>query len=208
MTNRFRSRPLSWSQLSSFKYNKDEWYSRYILNITQKENPEMIFGKKLAKSIEDGKPLAPVTLLPKAEHKFEVIFNGINLIGFADGFDPETNRSLCEYKSGVKPWDQKRVNEHGQIDFYLLCNYITNKVRPEEVSVFLEWIPTVRIHGKQSGLGNPLYEIDFASNPPLVHKFSTARTMADVLRFGKFINDTVEQMNEVIHSKSLLSSTA
>jgi hypothetical protein len=203
MKDRFLKRPLSWSQLSAFEYSKSDWYDKYILGIETPPNPEMVFGKKLAKSIEDGKPLAPVTLLPKCEHKFEFFWEGIKCIGFADGFDPKTKRNLIEYKSGVKSWDYKRVRDHGQIDFYLLGNYQTDKVKPEEVECFLEWIPTKRVHTKSSGLSKGDYKIEFATDPPTVHRFPTSRSFVDILKFGQRIVKTVEEMEAYLSTRTV-----
>lgn len=202
MKDFLKTRPMSWSQLSAFEYNKGDWYKKYIQGIQPKSNPEMVFGKALAHSIEDGRPLAPVTILPKCEYKFEFTHNGkkdgIPCIGFADGFDPESKRKLCEYKSGVKAWDHGRVRLHGQIDFYLLGNYILHKVKPEEVECFLQWIPTKKIYKTKTGLGNKEYTIEFATDPPAVHTFPTARTMTDILLFGERIERTVKAMDEYV----------
>jgi len=192
-----KKRPLSWSSLSQWEYSKEDWYKKYILEEKPKENPEMVFGKRLAKSIEDGKPLAPVTMLPAREHKFEVVFNGIKLIGFADGFDPLEKRKLAEYKSGFKEWNQKRVDEHGQLDFYLLCNYITSKIRPEEVDCFLEWIPTVKIPQENGDFKGDDYRIEF-KQPIEVHRFDTKRSMSDILKFGARINEAVKEMERYV----------
>lgn len=187
-----QSRPLSWSAISRFEYNPEEWYQKYILGIVDTDNKEMIFGKLFAKSIEDGKPLAPISIVGKAEHVFKVVFNGIPLIGFVDNFCTETNRKLREYKTGKKPWDQKRVDAHGQIDMYLLMNYITNKVRPEEVECALEWIPTIETGD---------FKIEFAY-PITVHHFKTKRTLSDIINFGARINSIVNAMQTYVNSKN------
>lgn len=196
-----QTRPLSWSALSSFEYDPEQWYKRYILNEKMPETIEMIFGKVLANSIENGKPLVPVTIIhpekivkgENVEHPFKVVFNGIPLIGFVDTFCHRTFRKLGEFKSGKKPWDQKRVDEHGQIDMYLLQNFITNKVPPGDVECFLEWVPT-----EETGD----FKIQFVK-PINIHHFKTKRTMVDILNFGARINSTVEAMQRYVDEKSL-----
>lgn len=194
----FKTRPLSWSQISSFEWSKDEWYKRYVLGETMPETMEMKFGKVFAKSIEDGKPLAPVTIIHETpimgknvEHKFEVIFNKVPLIGFADTFCHKTFKRLGEYKTSKNIWTQQKVDQHGQITMYCLMNLITNKVRPEDMDIFLECIQT-----KEGGD----FTIEFMK-PLKVHHFKTRRTMSDVLAFGTRINNIVKDMQSYAESK-------
>lgn len=198
----FKKRPLSHSQLNVFAWDKEDWYKKYILNQTQEQSPEMIFGKFLAQSIEDGKPLAPVTTLSKVEHEFKFKFSGIHCIGYADTFDDKTFQTLGEFKSGIKPWDQKRVDEHEQLDFYCLGNYIINKIKPDDMSIFLEWVPTKRISVAKSGLSKGEYIIDFVK-PIVVHHFKTKRNMNDMLRFCNKIKSTVKEMQSYVDNRSL-----
>lgn len=188
-----KKRPLSWSAISSFEWDKEQWYKRYVLGEKDPESREMLFGKALATSIEKGQPLAPVTIIGKAEHPFKVTFNGIPLIGFADNFCLNTYRKLGEYKSGKKAWDQKRVDEHGQLTMYMLMNYITNKVQPEEVDCFLEWVPTEETED---------FDIKFVE-PITVHHFNTKRTMRDIIMFGDRINKTVNAMQEYVKAHQI-----
>lgn len=181
-----KTRALSWSALASFAYNREEWFKRYVLKEPSKETPEMLFGKVFAKSCEDRKPLAPVTLLSKMEHKFEVVFNKIPLIGYADTFNDITKDATGEFKTGKKKWEQKRCDEHGQITMYALMNYITNKIDPSKCDFFLEWIPTC-------DMGD--FTIDFV-RPIKVHHFKTKRTMNDILQFGVYINKVYKEMEE------------
>lgn len=182
-----KERALSWSAISSFKWNKEEWYEKYVLGKKQPETIEMKFGKEFAKLIEDGK--CPLPLLPiqsKVEHKFEVMFGKIKLLGYVDSFCHLTKKKLEEYKTGKKAWDQKRADNHGQVDMYLLMNYITNKVKPEDVEVRIHWIPTQ---------DNGDFSISFVK-PVVIHSFKTKRTMADILKFGSRINNAYKEMEE------------
>lgn len=201
LLKRFNSRPFSYSQYACFKWNKEDWYKKYVLNEKEEPSPELVFGKLLAESIEAGKPLAPVTILPECEHEFKFKISGIKCIGYADGFDPETKRKIAEYKSGVAAWDYNRVKGHKQIDFYLLGNYIIDKVPPEEVEVFLEWIPTKKISKAKTGLSNGEYAIEFVQ-PIEVRHFKTSRTMADIINFGAEIKKTVEEMHNYILTRN------
>lgn len=182
-----KTRPVSWSSISSFKFDKEQWYDKYVRGIKQESNKEMDFGRAFAKSIEDGTCKVPGlldALQKKKEHPFQVMFGKIPLIGYADAFDDVTFRVLDEVKTGKKPWDKKRADEHGQIDMYLLMNLITNKVRPEEVKTSIYWVPTQE-------LGD--FSIDFVQ-PIGFKKFETKRTTAQVLAFGAHIQEVYKEM--------------
>jgi len=189
-----KTRPISWSSYSSFLYNPDNWFRSYILNERQKETPEMAFGKNLATELENG-TCTIVDLVKhvinKKEHKFLVKFCGIPLVGFADDFCVSTFRELNEVKTGKKAWDQNRVDKHQQFDMYLLMNYITNKVNPEDVRCRLFWLPTE---------DDDNFNIKYTTNPATVHIFETKRTMADILAFGTNLKKAYEHMEKYAKS--------
>lgn len=179
-----KTRPLSWSAISSFEYDKEQWYKKYVLREIPDDNKEMAFGRAFAKSIEDGNPMAPVPTYSRVEYPFKVVFGKIPLIGFADTFCDVTKKKLGEYKTGKKVWDQKRADEHRQIDMYLLMNLITNKVKPEDVECALVWIPT-----QENG------DFSISLVEPIVPRiFKTKRTTAQVLKFGSYIQEVYRDM--------------
>ena len=198
-------RPLSYSAISSFEYDKEQWYKKYILGEKLKETPELKFGKVFAKSCEDRCPLAPVTLLDKMEHKFSVVFDDIPLVGFADTWDDKTHLEGGEYKTGVQIWNQKRVDEHEQITIYLLMNYITHKINPDSVRYFLEWVPTKKIERSNGDFSGEDYEIAFVT-PITVRRFETKRTMTDILRYGAKIKRIVKEMEDYVNLRKTYAS--
>jgi hypothetical protein len=109
-------------------------------------------------------------------------------VGYADDFDPISCRRLEEVKTGKREWNQKRVEDHQQIDMYLLMNYITNKIKPEDVGCRLHWLPTEQ-HGD--------FSISFIE-PVRVHTFPTKRTMRQVLAFGMKINKIYKEMEQFV----------
>lgn len=198
----WRKRPYSWSQHSSFKWNPEQWFNKYILGTKEVTTPELAFGKVFADSCELRTPLAPVTMLSRMEQDFSVKFDDMTLTGFMDTFDDASLRSIGEYKTGMKPWTQKRVDEHGQLDFYCLLNFIQNKVRPEDTTLFLEWVQTERKHIiERDGFGFD-YQMVFATDPPQVHHFDTSRTLVQVLEFGNQIKQTRRDMEAYITARS------
>lgn len=188
------TRPLSWSQISCFLYDRDEWYERYVLCVRAEPNKEMIFGSKIGKRLETEPSFLPqIVRHGKMEHEFKVKFGNIFLIGYADTFCPFTFKKLGEYKTGKKPWTQKRVDDHGQIDMYLLMNLIQHKVKPEEVEIDLWWMPTVE-------LGD--FSIEFVQDiEKKIKRFSTKRTTRQVLDFGMKINKIFKEMEEYANSR-------
>lgn len=186
-----QNRPLSWSAISSFEYDKEQWYKRYILNEKQAPSREMEFGKMIGKKLEtDPTFLTMIPRYSKMEHPFNVVFNGIPLIGYADTFCDITNKKLGEFKTGKKSWEKKRVDGHGQLDMYLLMNFVTHKIKPEDMEIFLAWMPTQE---------NEDFSISFVE--PIeqnIKIFQTKRTMQDILLFGKRIKDTVEAMQRSV----------
>lgn len=191
----FKNRPLSWSAISSFRYNPDEWYEKYILGKPTETSKEMEFGKAVGKKLETDPTYLPhIPRLNKMEHGWTVCFSGIHLTGFADSFCTITNKSLKEYKTGKKVWDQKRVDEHGQITLYCLMNYITNKIRPEDTEIELIWMPT-----KENGDFSISFIEPIEKNTKF---FKTKRTILDIMIFGKYIVDTVEDMKEYLRKKN------
>lgn len=188
----FEARPLSWSAISSFEWDPDQWYRRYVLKEPDEPSAEMLFGKDFARSCEMRKPMAPVTLLPVLEHKMSVVFNGVPLIGFADTWCPDT-KTLGEYKTSGKPWDQKKVDAHGQLTMYALMLYVGQRIRPEELTIFLENVLTEQRGDFTVGL----------REPKKVFRFATRRTMGDVLAFGARINDTVAMMEAYAQERAV-----
>lgn len=182
-------RPMSWSQLSCWQFDKtrNEWFNRYILNQKSPETSALLFGKAFADSCEARTPLAPVTLYSVIEHPMEAVLGDIPLVGYADTYEP-AQRLLGEFKTGAKAWDQKRVDTHGQLTFYTLLLWLIDKTRPEDVGIMLQWLPVVT---------TPQFTLDFKRDTdgnPTIHTFNTTRTMADALRLGKEIQETRNEM--------------
>ena len=187
------SRPLSWTSLSLFncEYSADgkkEWYKKYILREPTRETPEMVFGKLIADSFQTKKPLAPVTRYDTMEHKLSGTFGGIPLVGYMDTFDTKTKRRFREYKTGAKAWDQKRADKHGQIDMYLFMIYLLYGIKPEDVTVHLDWVPTVRTEDGTFDVAIKFVE------PIKVHSFETHRTSEQVLLFASSLKKTWAEM--------------
>lgn len=183
-------RPLSWSSISSWEYSREQWYDKYILGKKDAGSVAMAFGKKFAKSVEDRKPIAPVTIYEHVEFELKGIFGGIPLIGYIDTY--QTGSHLIDHKTGAKPWDKKRADGHMQLTMYLFMLYLLHKVKPEDVQCAIEWIQTVE---------NQDFTIGFVQ-PIKVHHFKTKRTTRDILKFGVHIREVHAEMQEYIKERA------
>lgn len=188
-------RPLSWSAISSFEWNPTQWYKKYVLKELPIDTPELRFGSMIDKKVQDDPTFLPeLVRYPVLQHEMRTIFDGIPLLGFADTYRPRVRpakgresltAALRDYKTGRKPWDQKRANETGQLTMYLLMLWQQHKIRPEDVECYIDWLPT---HIKDG-------EIAFIE-PVKIHTFKTKRTMHELLTFGQRIKDTYAAMEE------------
>lgn len=190
MKENFKKRPLSWSQINNFKYNPDKWYKKYILDIKDEiSTPEQDFGKIFAKSCEDRKPLAPVTLYSEVEYPIFSTLEDIPMIGYIDTYEPL--KAFIDHKTGAKEWTQKRANEHGQLKMYALMLYLNFKIKPEDLNIAIEWVKTEKKDNVVS-----------LSEPITVSKFNVDISTADILIFGNYIKTTVNKMERYAQAMS------
>ncbi len=181
---RWLARPYSWSQHSSWDYDKEQWYDRYILGNSTPSTPQLEFGKRFGEAAEWGNPMAPLTIYTYMEHCVKATLDGVELVGFLDSYDKEN--LLAEYKTGVKKWDQKRVDETGQLTYYALLLWLRDKKKPEDLKMVLEWVPTCFRPDLSYGF----------TDPAVVHTFETSRTMTDILKLGADILITRKAMEK------------
>lgn len=185
-------RPLSWSNVNSFEYDARQWYDNYILGIRQ-TSPEMTFGSMVDKRLQDDPEYLPhVPRYPLMQHKMRANIGDLPLIGVPDGLDFE-NRILSDYKTGKKAWDQKRTNDTGQLKFYLLLIYLTEKIRPGEFKCLIHWLPTAYQSDFTIGFRNP--------NDPELFTFATSHTLPDILHFANYLKDTYALMQRYVKQR-------
>ena len=80
----------------------NRWAEKYLDGIEQPPNPELLFGKAFATSIEDGTCVVPELmqqLQKKKEHEFKCPFGDIELVGYGDAFCDQTFKILDEVKT-------------------------------------------------------------------------------------------------------------
>ena len=197
-------RPLSWSALSSFAYSRERWFETYVLGIKQ-TSIELSFGNDVDKRLQSDPTFLPeVERYPIIQHAMKAQVADIPLVGYADGFDPHTLR-LKDDKTGKKEWTQERADETGQLTMYALLLYLTEKIKPEDVKLYISWLPTVEVKEKgmlkrkENGL------ITFRDDPVVPVVFETRRTMKDILLFGGLIQSTFKEIDEYLASDPQIS---
>ncbi len=184
-----KHRPLSWSCISSFEYDKEQWYKKYVLNEVQPSNSAMDFGRAVGERLaSDPTYLTDVPRYKHFEKKLEGKIGNIILVGYLDSFDPDT-KHFREYKTSgnTKKWNKKSAQEHGQIAFYKLLIWLNYGIHPEKVNGSLHYIPVEESN-------------DFSfkiSDAPIQH-FETKHTVLDILNFGKYIVKTYGDMVEYV----------
>lgn len=142
---------LSYSAISLWQRNKDEYRRRYYENIKSPETPEMIYGKKIAKILESGlfddhPKLRKIPRYRSPEHPLEVTIDDIPLLGYVDSFDPGLGRFI-EYKTGrnnvdgTDRWNTIEVYKTDQLPMYSLM--VKEKYGYVENLCHLVWLRTV-----------------------------------------------------------------
>ncbi len=181
-------RPLSWSAVSSFLYNPEQWYEKYILNKRSEENGAMRFGKYVGERLaSDPTYLPEVPRGEEYEHELRCKVGNIPCIGFIDSYT-KTTKLLLEYKTAGTPWTQKKADGHGQLKFYALMLYLIDGIKPEDITIRL-----VSMQTKQ----NQDFTVSFVDNmkPDI---FEVKLTMRDILTFGAELQKIVKDMDNYI----------
>lgn len=194
---KFRERPFSWSNFSAFRdYDRELWYSRYILNQKTPENSKMVFGKLVGKRIE--KDLSYIPQLPRHIMEYEMTatlkdaHGDFSLIGYADSYNPET-KELDEFKtSSPTGWTQKKVDSHDQLTYYALLLHLRDKVKPEHLTIRLH-----HMHTCEDGSFNIAF-----CKPFSLDTYTTKRTTRQVLMFASEILRVRKEMEEYILAHS------
>ena len=185
----FNKRPLSYSSINSFEYNKERWYETYILGKRQSSR-QLTFGSKIDLMLQNDPNFLPQ--IPRdglLQHEMVVSFNGIKLIGKPDFINLE-KYILRDFKTGVVKWDKKRADETDQLTMYLFIVYIKYKIPPENFKCYIDWMPT-----EESGD----FEIRFVE--PIeqnIQQIETSRTMQDIAKFGVKIKKIIKEMEKYV----------
>ncbi len=178
----------SYSQMSSYKYSAKRFIENYYygskqdsvyLDLGKKLGTALQFrNKKTTKIIEKIKAQIPTAKI--YEYELKTVFNGIPLIGYLDGFDPET-LEILEFKTGKQP---SEASWKSQMTFYSTMIHLLHKKLPPTITLY--WAKT-----------------EFNSKGKLVLTGSVKRydikvTMNDVIMFSKELVDVYNKIQKLI----------
>jgi len=149
---------ISFSQIASYENNS--FYNNYVLERKTFANKYITFGKHFANAME-GK-FAPPDIQRLAdgfrltlsdgivEYKGEAVYkykgNEYNLLGYIDYL----SENVDEFKTGKVPWTQRKANTHGQVLFYQLIMWLSQK---KKYGGYYHWIQTKEVEGQIEGTG-------------------------------------------------------
>lgn len=197
--SKWKIRPYSWSQHSSWDWDAEDWFGRYVLGAKSDSSAAMEFGNTVGDSLGTPEQMIDMPILPHKEFEIRAKLAGVELLGFLDFYDDEIPK-IQENKtsSNVAKWNQKSVDTHGQLDYYATLLYLPHvagckdgcalgcekgvkklhrEIRPEDLDIELYYIPV-----------QATQDFGMEITPgAVVQSFSTKRTTKDVFTMMKKI---------------------
>jgi hypothetical protein len=140
---------LSYSAIMLWLRSPEQYRRRYYENEKERDSVPMVFGKKIAQTLEkrDFKrypALKKIPFYPVSEHPLEVMVEGCLVKAYLDLWTPETF-TFGEVKTGSvshvngPPWDKVKVAKHEQLPFYsFLIKETYGKVDPKVNLIWME----------------------------------------------------------------------
>lgn len=184
---------LSWSMVSSWQYDPEQWYRQYVLGERSKPNPAMTAGILIGDRWVYDPTFLPEVERPEIfEHNLTANIGGITITGHIDGLHLKKKKKLQELKTTVSKtkWNKQSVRDWGQITFYCLLLYIHYKIKPEDLEIELIYVPCEE---------NGDFEIKQSGKAVVI---PTERTMQDVLQFGVFLKKIYKEMSDYCKDKN------
>lgn len=166
--------------MSILERSEKEWCRIYLDGGTIPINRGMALGKKMADALEADEDTGDlgmdivISQLPKFElmdkmMEAEIMVQGEKIpIVIKPDTATKDLTGFKEYKTGVTKWDQRKVDEFGQITFYAVgCHAIKGKI-PDDIE--LVWAPTQK---------TPDGKVELTGD---IKRFRTKRGLADILK--------------------------
>ncbi len=193
---KWRVRPYSWSQHSSWEWDAAQWFTSYVLNQRSEGSIQMDFGNIVGDSLGTPEQMIAMPTLPHKEYEVRAKLGDTELVGYFDFYE-DTPVEIQENKtsSNKTKWTAESVRKHGQLDFYGVLLYLPHKagcstkrndacpkgcvlgklksqksIKPEKVKMNLYYIP-VRENGS--------FEMEIPKGAT-VSVFPTSRTTEDI----------------------------
>lgn len=210
--NNWHQHEFHWSEYAAWKWDKREWYRRYVLGSgrgEEKHTPELDFGKSFALALERGENMHGIELPALPEYNVKTKYKKVKLGGTLDGWTPDKNL-VHEFKTGVQPWTQKRADDHEQLDFYAMLLMLAHKINPDDLKMTLIWFPTERVNHRETLKTLPngelvpeyVYDITWHRSEPFC-AFETRRSRLRVLKFiGKIMEERRNMVEYIKHMQA------
>lgn len=136
---------LSYSQISLFLKNKEDYYKRYILREKFEGNEYIDFGVKVGKALQENEfsrfnkkeseILSKVTRLDIFERKTILNYEDFYVIGFIDSCSNDLSE-IIDYKTGGKKKEFEYMKpEYNQLHYYALSIKQETGILPKKASV-------------------------------------------------------------------------
>jgi len=210
---------LSFSQMTLFERSPELYVEQYIYKKKQRINRNMAYGSQFAEGLESdeatGDPFLDLMAakLPKFELMdrpvtdekgikiyFERDKTNIFVPVLENGKDPipllslpDTAKSdytaFKEYKTSVRRWTQKMVDESGQIGFYTTAIWLKTGKIPQDIELV-----NVEVEYDPDGRLRPTGEI---------WRFPTKRDMTDIIKMTKRIRNAWSGIQELCQKELL-----
>ena len=173
---------------------------KHLLDPLKWRTPRRVFVNSMSDLFHEGLPDAAIdrvfaVMAQCPQHTFQVLTKRPCRMAALSEYDPQPNVWL-----GCSVEDQKRADKHGQIDMYLFMIYLLYGIKPEDVTVHLDWVPTVRTE-------NGDFKVDIQFVQPIeIHSFETKRTSEQVLLFASSLKKTWAEMQRFAEEYDPLES--
>jgi len=136
---------LSYSEIQTFKKNKEDYYNRYILKTPFAGNAYTDFGQKVGKALKKNdfslfsskevEILKQVTRLDEFERRIKIKYKGFYLIGFLDTNNSSLTR-IIDYKTGgFRKEFQYQQKDYNQTHIYALGIRQETGIKVKDASV-------------------------------------------------------------------------
>ena len=136
---------ISYSQISTFKRSKDDYYNNYILDKKFEGNEYTDFGSKVGEALEYNNftgfsdleidTLKKVKRLDLFERKTMLKYDGFYVLGFIDTLKKDYSE-IIDYKTGGKNKEhQYKEDNYTQLHLYALSLRQETGITPKEASV-------------------------------------------------------------------------
>jgi hypothetical protein len=133
---------ISWSAINCWLSSKDRFRREYFENSDKLDSRFLRFGKGMAKMIEEGKHkelLPDLITYDTPEYEIRCNILGVPILAYLDSYDSKNN-VFFEFKTGIRPWDQTKVQKHDQLLLYATALKWKHGKMPEYCD--LVWIQT------------------------------------------------------------------